>query len=256
MATIDLNADLGENSQERVVSDDAALLRIVSSANVSCGFHAGTPEGIRSTLAAAVHEGVAIGAHPAYLDPENFGRVPVAIEPAPLQAHVEYQLGALIAMATAVNGRVSYVKPHGALYNAIAVDEHQAAAVVHAIRSIDPSLILLGLPNSVGLAVAEHAGLGTATEAFADRAYAPAGLLVPRSEPGAVLHDPAVIAERMVRLATEGVIAAIDGTEIAVHADSICVHGDSPNAVDTASATRDALLASGIALRPFAGGPG
>lgn len=253
MTSIDLNSDLGENTPDRVVGDDDAMLRIVSSANVSCGFHAGSPEGIRSTLEAAVANGVAIGAHPGYRDYEGFGRVPIAVDSATLQAHVEYQLCALQGLATAVGGRVVYVKPHGALYNAIARDERQARDVVRAIRAVDPSLVLLGLAGGVALEVAEREGLPTAAEAFADRAYRPEGLLVPRSEPGAVLHDPAAVAARMVRLALEGVVRAVDGSDVRVAAESICVHGDSEGAVAMAAATRAALEAAGVAIAPFAG---
>jgi UPF0271 protein len=253
MATIDLNSDLGENVPDRIIGDDAAMLRIVSSANVSCGFHAGSPEGIRSTLEEAVANGVAVGAHPGYRDYERFGRVQIDVDSATLQAHVEYQLGALQGLATAVGGRVAYVKPHGALYNAIARDERQARVVAHAIRAVDPTLVLLGLAGGVALAVAERAGLRTAAEAFADRAYTPEGALVPRSEPGAVLHDAELVAARVARLASEGVVRAVDGSDIAVAADSICVHGDSEGAVAMAAATRAALDAAGVAIAPFVG---
>ena len=253
MTSIDLNSDLGENVADRIVSDDASMLRLVTSANVSCGFHAGSPEGIRETLAAAVQGGVVIGAHPGYRDYGNFGRTKVDIDSASLQAHVEYQLGALVGLAAAVGGRVSYVKPHGALYNTIARDERQSKAVVAAIRAIDPSLVLLGLSGGVVLDVAARAGLAVAAEAFADRAYQPDGQLVSRTEEGAVLHDPDAVAERMVRLASEGVIRAIDGTDVPVVAQSICVHGDSPGSVAMAAATKRMLQDAGITIAPFAG---
>jgi UPF0271 protein len=169
MASIDLNSDLGENSAERVVSDDAAMLEIVTSANVSCGFHAGSAEGIRDTLAAAAARGVVIGAHPSYRDRENFGRTAQNPDSRTLQAATEYQLGALLALAAAVGGRVGYVKPHGALYNTIARDERQARAVVAAVRAVSPDLVLLGLAGGVVLDVAARAGLPVAAEAFADR---------------------------------------------------------------------------------------
>ncbi|MCK3768815.1 LamB/YcsF family protein [Microbacterium aerolatum] len=251
MPTIDLNSDLGENVQGRIVSDDAAMLEIVTSANVSCGFHAGSPEGIRETLAAAVQGGVVIGAHPGYRDYENFGRTKVDIDSATLQAHVEYQLGALIGLTSAVGGTVAYVKPHGALYNTIARDERQSKDVVAAITAIDPNLVLLGLAGGVVLDVAAKAGLAVAAEAFADRAYQPDGQLVSRTEDGAVLHDPAAVAERMVRLADEGVIRAIDGTDVRVDAQSICVHGDSPGSIAMAAETKRMLQAAGIAIAPF-----
>ena len=253
MTSIDLNSDLGENVADRIVSDDASMLRLVTSANVSCGFHAGSPEGIRETLAAAVQGGVVIGAHPGYRDYENFGRTKVDIDSATLQAHVEYQLGALMGLASAVGGRVAYVKPHGALYNTIARDERQSKDVVAAIRAIDPSLVLLGLSGGVVLDVAERAGLAVAAEAFADRAYQPDGQLVSRTEEGAVLHDPAAVAERMVRLAADGVIRAIDGTDVPVVAQSICVHGDSPGSVAMAAETKRMLQDAGITIAPFAG---
>ncbi|WP_448231650.1 LamB/YcsF family protein [Microbacterium lacticum] len=253
MAVIDLNSDLGENVADRVVSDDAAMLEIVTSANVSCGFHAGSPEGIRETLDAAVRGGVVIGAHPGYRDYDNFGRTNVDIDSATLQAHVEYQLGALIALASAVGGRVAYVKPHGALYNTIARDERQSADVVAAIKAIDPNLVLLGLAGGVVLDVASRAGLQVAAEAFADRAYQPDGQLVSRTQEGAVLHDPAAVAERMVRLADEGVIRAIDGTDVRVDARSICVHGDSPGSIAMAAETKRMLHDAGITIAPFAG---
>ena len=260
MASIDLNSDLGENTPDRIVGDDAAMLEIVSSANVACGFLAGSPEGIRTTLDAAVRNGVVIGAHPGYLDYENFGRTNVEIDSKTLQAHVEYQLGALEGLARAAGGAVAYVKPHGALYNTIARDERQAAAVVAAIRAIDPSLVLLGLAGGVVLEVASRAGLQVAAEAFADRAYLPDGQLVSRTQEGAVLHEAAAVAERMVRFAETGVIRAIDGTDVRVDAQSICVHGDSAGAIAMATKTKRMLQQAGVTIAPFtargAGGEG
>jgi len=253
MTSIDLNSDLGENAPGRIVSDDASMLRLVTSANVSCGFHAGNPEGIRETLAAAIAGDVVIGAHPSYRDYENFGREPIDLDSATLQAHVEYQLGALMGLAAAVGGTVSYVKPHGALYNAIARDERQSRAVVAAIRAIDPGQVLLGPYGGVVLDVAERAGLAVAAEAFADRTYQPDGQLVRRTEAGAVLRDPTVVAERMMRLVAEGVIRAIDGTDVPVVAQSICVHGDSPGSVALAAETKRMLQDAGFTIAPFAG---
>jgi UPF0271 protein len=229
MTTIDLNSDLGENVPDRIVSDDASMLEIVTSANVACGFHAGSPEGIRETLDAAVRQGVVIGAHPGYRDYENFGRTKVEIDSSTLQAHVEYQIGALIGLATGAGGKVSYIK------------------------AIDPTLVLLGLAGGVVLDVAERAGLASAAEAFADRAYQPDGQLVSRTQEGAVLHDATAVAERMVRFATDGVIRAIDGTDVAVAAQSICVHGDSPGSVAMAAETKRLLQDAGITVAPFAG---
>lgn len=252
MTVIDLNSDLGENTPDRLVSDDAAMLEIVTSANVSCGFHAGSPEGIAETLRQAVDRGVAIGAHPGYRDYARFGREEIEIDSPTLQAHVEYQLGALHALAASAGGRVVYVKPHGALYNTIARDERKARDVVAAVRAVDPSLVLLGIAGGVVIDIAEQAGIATAAEAFADRAYTPEGLLLSRRLEGAVLHDPQLVAERMVRLGHEGVIESIDGTDVAVRADSICVHGDSAGAIAMARATRDALEAAEVTIAPFA----
>lgn len=255
MTSIDLNSDLGENVPSRIVSDDESMLRLVTSANVSCGFHAGSPEGIRETLAAAVQGGVVIGAHPGYRDYENFGRTKVDIDSATLQAHVEYQLGALIGLAAAVGGRVAYVKPHGALYNTACVDPVQADAVTRAVADVDPSLAVLALPGSELLRAAEHHGLRAVTESFADRAYEPDGSLVPRSRPGAVLHDPDLVAARVLRMVTEGVATAVDGSDIPVRADSVCVHGDSPDAVAMARAIRALLTEHGITIATFTPAP-
>jgi UPF0271 protein len=252
MASIDLNSDLGENTPDRMVGDDGAMLGIVTSANVACGFHAGSPQGIRETLDAAVRNGVVIGAHPGYRDYENFGRTSVQIDSATLQAHVEYQLGALEALTRAVGGAVAYVKPHGALYNTIARDERQAADVVAAIKAIDPRQVQLGLAGGVVLDVAEKAGLRVAAEAFADRAYLPDGGLVSRTQEGAVLHDPQAVAERMVRFAETGLIRAIDGTDVRVDAQSICVHGDSAGAIAMAAETKRMLQQAGVTIAPFA----
>ena len=252
MASIDLNSDLGENTAERVVSDDAAMLEIVTSANVSCGAHAGSVDGIRGTLAAAVARGVVIGAHPSYEDLANFGRTPMDLDAATLQAQVERQLGALADLASRVGGDVAYVKPHGALYNTIARDPRQAKSVVAAIRAVDPRLVLLGLAGGVALDVAARAGLAVASEAFVDRAYLPDGGLVPRTHDGAVLHDADEVTERMLRFAETGVIRAIDGADVRVDAQSICVHGDSPGAVAMAVSVRRRLEAAGVTVAPFA----
>ncbi|WP_350269261.1 5-oxoprolinase subunit PxpA [Brevibacterium sp. CBA3109] len=251
--TIDLNSDLGENVPDRVVSDDSAMLELVSSANVSCGFHAGSPEGIRATLAAATKSGVIIGAHPGYDDYEGFGRRPLDVPAATLQAQVEYQIGALLGLTTAVGGSVAYVKPHGGLYNAIVADEAQAKVVVDAVKAIDPSLVFLGLAGSVANRVAAEAGLQVAAEAFADRSYNPDGSLVSRTEPNAVLHDPEAVAARVLRLVQTGQVEAIDGSLVDVDAQSICFHGDSQGSIDMARAARELLESSGVTIAPFAG---
>lgn len=252
MKTIDLNSDLGESYGAWSMGDDAAMIDIVSSANVACGFHAGDPAGILRTLKVAAQQGVAIGAHVSYPDIVGFGRREMDIAPADLIADVVYQIGALQGLATTVGAKVSYVKPHGALYNRIAVDSVQGAAVIDAIKSIDSSLALVGLANAPIITQARAAGLRVISEAYADRAYTKEGRLVSRRERGAVLHDAALIAERMVRLALHGTVEAIDGSVIEVEMQSICVHGDNPGAVAIAKEIRRRLEAEGVVVAPAA----
>lgn len=252
MASIDLNSDLGESYGAWKMGDDAAMLSIVSSANIACGFHAGDPLGIRHTVKAAVEKGVVIGAHVSYPDRVGFGRRDMDATSAELISDVIYQIGALQGIARAAGARVAYVKPHGALYNRIAYDAKQGQAVIDGIKEIDPNLVLMGLAGTPILKLAEKSGLKTVAEAFADRAYTPNGELVSRREAGSVLHDTAVISERMLRLAREGTLEAIDGSIIKIEAHSICVHGDSPDAVAIAQAVRQRLEADGIAISAFA----
>jgi len=249
---IDLNSDLGESLGTWRLGDDEAMLDLVTSANVACGFHAGDSLTLMRTCARAAERGVVVGAQVGYRDLAGFGRRFIDMAPDELTADVTYQIGALEAMCRVAGVRVEYVKPHGALYNAIVEHEQQAAAVVAAVVALDPGLPVMGLPGSAFLRIAGEAGLTTVSEAFADRAYTPEGHLVSRRESGAVLHDPEAVAERMVRLATEGRITAVDGTEIEVHADSICTHGDSPGAVEMARAVRTALTRAGIDIVAFA----
>lgn len=249
---MDINSDLGEGYGAWRMGDDAAMLGIVSSANIACGFHAGDPLTILSTLREAAARGVAVGAHVSYPDRVGFGRRRMDVAPAELTADVIYQIGALQGLAAAAGTRVRYVKPHGALYNTIAEDAVQADAVIAGIRAIDPGLILMALAGAPILERARAAGLSVVAEAFADRAYTPTGALVSRREPGAVLHDPDRVAARMLRLATEGVIEAADGSTLRLDAQSICVHGDSPAAVDMAARIRERLAAEGVEVRSFA----
>lgn len=251
---IDLNSDLGEGYGPWTMGDDAAMLDIVSSANIACGFHAGDPAGLLSVLRQAAARGVAVGAHVSYPDRVGFGRRTMDVAPDDLTADVIYQIGALQGLARAAGTRVTYVKPHGALYNTIADDARQADAVIAGVKAVDPSLVLMGLAGAPVLKRARAAGLTVVAEAFADRAYTAAGALVSRRQPGAVLHDPDLIAARMLRLATEGVLEAEDGSILRLEADSICVHGDSPGAVAIAAKVRDALVAGGVSVAPFAGG--
>ncbi|MGR3200173.1 MAG: LamB/YcsF family protein [Paracoccus sp. (in: a-proteobacteria)] len=252
MTTIDLNSDLGEGYGAWRMGDDAAMLDIVSSANIACGFHAGDPAGLLATLREAARRGVAVGAHVSYPDRVGFGRRAMDVAPDNLKADVIYQIGALQGLARAAGTRVSYVKPHGALYNTIAHDARQADAVIAAMLAVDPALLMMGLAGAPILDRARAAGLRVVAEAFADRAYGPDGTLVPRSVQGAVLDDHDAIAARMVRLATEGIVEAQDGTLLRLGADSICVHGDSPAAVVTAGHIRAALAAAGVRIAAFA----
>lgn len=251
-ASIDLNSDVGEGFGIWSLGDDQALLEVVTSANVACGFHASDPDIMRRVCAKAVERGVVIGAQVSYRDLAGFGRRSIDVPPATLVNDVIYQIGALDAFARVAGDRVRYLKPHGALYNRIVHDETQAAAVVDAVRAYDPSLPVLGLPGSAWLRLAAEAGLTTVTEAFADRGYTPQATLVPRSQPGALITDDDAAADRVVRMVTEGVVRAVDGSDVAVAARSVCVHGDSPNAVSMARRIRAAILERGITLEPFA----
>ena len=249
---MDLNSDLGEGFGAWRLGDDDAMLDVVTSANVACGFHAGDPRTLLSTCRRAAERGVVIGAQVGYRDLPGFGRRFIDYETDDLVADVIYQIGALDALARAAGARVRYVKPHGALYNTIVHHEQQATAVVDAVRRYDPALPVLGLPGSVFLRLAADAGLRTLREAFADRGYRADGTLVPRREPGALLDDPAEVARRMVALVTTGTLSAVDGSVVAVEADSICVHGDTPGAVAMARGLRGALTAAGVELRAAA----
>lgn len=237
MTRIDLNADLGEGFGAWRLGDDEAMLDVVTSANLACGFHAGDPATLHRTCRAAAARGIRIGAQVGYRDLAGFGRRFIDVAADDLYADVVYQIGALDALARTVGSSVTYVKPHGALYNTIVHHEVQADAVARAVRDVNPAFPVLTLPHSAFGDRARELGLRVVTEAFADRAYREDGTLVPRGEPGAVLHDPAAVAAR---------IPALSKT-----AESICVHGDSPDAVTIARTVRAALTANGIELAPF-----
>lgn len=248
---MDLNADLGEGFGVWTLGDDDAMLEIVTSANVACGFHAGDPAGLARVCRAATARGVRIGAQVSYRDLAGFGRRYIDAAPEDLTADVMYQIGALSALAEAAGSVVSYVKPHGALYNTIVSHREQARAVAQAVHAVDATMPVLGLAGSVFFDEARELGLRTVAEAFADRAYQPDGALVSRREPGAVLHDVDEIAERVASMITVGRVTAVDGTVIDVSVESICVHGDSPGAVQIAAAVRDRLTAERVTLAPF-----
>src|SRR5215212_6745143 len=249
---VDLNSDLGEGFGQWTLGDDDALLGVVTSANVACGYHAGDASIMRRVCDRAVQCGVAIGAQVGYRDLPGFGRRFIEVEPEVLTQDVIYQIGALEAFARVAGARVRYVKPHGALYNAIVHHEEQAAAVVRAVLDYGPTLPVLGLPGSAFLELAAEAGLTVVHEAFADRAYTPQGTLVSRRLPGAVLHDAAEIARRCVAMATGEPIADIDGGRLSLKPQSICVHGDTPGAVQIAQQVQQALTSAGVALAAFA----
>lgn len=256
---MDLNSDVGEGYGRWELGDDAAVIATVTSANVACGFHAGDPGTMARTVRTALEHDVAIGAHVSYRDLAGFGRRYVDADEAELTGDVLYQIGALAGICRALGARIGYVKPHGALYNVIADADGRGAgharAVIEAVGHYDASLPLVGLAGSALLGQAQEAGLEVVAEAFADRAYTPAGALVSRREPGSVLHDADEVAQRMVGLVRTGTVTAVDGSTVPVEATSICVHGDSPGAVAMAQAVRAALDEAGVEVSSFAAGP-
>jgi 5-oxoprolinase (ATP-hydrolysing) subunit A len=249
---VDLNADLAESYGAWRLGDDEALLEVVTSANIACGFHAGDPLTIRRACASAVARGVAIGAQVSYQDLPGFGRREMTVPPEELAAEVLYQLAALDGIAKAEGGRVSYVKPHGALYNRAARDAEQAAAIAAAVSSYDTALPVLSLPGSELAAAAASAGLPAVAEAFADRAYNDDATLVRRGTPGAVLTDSAAVAARVTSLVIHGTLESASGRELRISARSVCIHGDTPGAVRLAWAVRAALEQAGVTLASFA----
>jgi UPF0271 protein len=253
MAAIDINSDLGESYGVWRLGDDEAMLDIVTSANVACGAHAGDPSTLRRVCHAAAERGVAIGAQVGYPDLLGFGRRFIDIDPDELRDVVLYQLGALDAFAQVAGTGVAYVKPHGALYHACVTHPAQAEAVATAAHEYDPSMAVLAAPGSPLLAMVDAFGMEPVAEAFADRAYRADGTLLPRSESGAVLIEPAAVAARAVAIATERSVTAVDGTPVKVDARSICIHGDTPGAVALARAVRDALTDAGVGIHSFVG---
>ncbi|MEV0092715.1 5-oxoprolinase subunit PxpA [Streptomyces sp. NPDC050738] len=252
MTTIDLNADLGEGFGRWTLTDDEALLSVVTSANVACGFHAGDPSTMRRVCELAAERGVRIGAQVSYRDLAGFGRRAMDVPAGELADEVAYQIGALEVFARAAGSRVAYVKPHGALYNRTVHDEDQAVAVVAGVRIAGGGLPVLGLPGSLLLAAAAKAGLPPVEEAFADRAYTARSTLVPRTEPGAVIHDGDAVVARALTMARDRSVTAITGEPLAVHAKSLCLHGDTPGAAALAQRVRRELTAAGVELEPFA----
>lgn len=254
MRTIDLNCDLGESFGAWVIGDDAAMLDLVSSANIACGFHAGDPSVMRRTLRLARDRGVAVGAHPSFADLYGFGRRRISGErPEDLEAQLIYQIVALRGMAEIEGHPMTHVKTHGALANMAAVDADLAALCVRAVKTVDPALIYVSLPYSETFTAAQKAGLPVACEIYADRTYTDQGELTPRSQPDAVIHDPRQSTEHVLEMVVNGHIPTTGGKRLPVEAATICVHGDTPGAVEMARNLRSALAEEGIGIAPFAG---
>lgn len=246
---VDLNADVGEG-----LGQDPALFRIVTSASIACGFHAGDPGTMRATVALAREHGVAIGAHPSFPDLSGFGRREMTLTQDEVENAITYQLGALAEIAAAQGVTLRHVKPHGALYNMAARDAALADAIARAVAAFDPALVLFGLAGSQLIAAGKRMGLKTASEVFADRAYRRDGTLVPRTEAGAVIHEAAIVVPRVMAMVRDGAVTADDGTRVALQVDTICVHGDTPDAASLASRIREGLRDAGIDVRPIGGG--
>lgn len=247
---VDLNSDVGESFGAYTIGQDPILLPHVTSANVACGFHAGDPGVMRATVALAKQHGVAVGAHPGFPDLVGFGRRDLHATPREVEDFVVYQIGALAAIAAAQGVPLQHVKPHGALFNMAARDAALADAIARATAAVDRSLILFGLPASELIRAGERAGLRTAREAFADRAYHRDGTLVSRRLPGAVIHDAGAVEARVLRMATDRAVDAVDGSVVRLDIDTICVHGDTRGAADLAARIRRALDASGVQVKP------
>jgi UPF0271 protein len=249
-ARIDFNCDMGESFGAYTLGRDREIVRYVTSANIACGFHAGDPGWMRATVALAEEHGVGIGAHPGFPDLRGFGRRALAATPAEVRDDLVYQIGALTAFTRAK--RLQHVKPHGALYNMAVDRDDLARAAIEAALEADPNLILVVLAGSRWAATAAKMGARVAREVFADRAFNADGTLVPRSAPGAVIHDTAAVIDRSLQLATEKAVKAVTGETIALDADTICLHGDTPGAVELAAALHAAFLRAGVELVPMA----
>jgi 5-oxoprolinase (ATP-hydrolysing) subunit A len=246
---MDLNGDVGESFGAYEIGHDAALIPILTSANIACGYHAGDPGIMRATVALAREHGAAVGAHPGFPDLVGFGRREIAATPREVEDLVAYQIGALAAIAAAQGVRLAHVKPHGALYNMAARDAALADAIARATAAVDRSLKLFGLPGSQSLEAARRHGVRPVSEAFADRAYRADGSLVPRSQPGAVIDDADTVVARAVTIARDRMVTAVDGTRVALDVETICVHGDTRGAAMIASRIRQALSSAGIQVK-------
>jgi 5-oxoprolinase (ATP-hydrolysing) subunit A len=252
MKTVDLNSDLGESFGPWVMGQDADMIELATSVNIACGYHAGDADVMRKTVELAKARGVSIGAHPGYRDLHGFGRRPMpGLSSAEIENLIAYQIGALQAIATAAGHKVTHVKAHGAISNVACEDDMTAQAIANAIKAVDPNLVFVVLANSKLVKAGERANLPMAHEAFADRAYEDDGNLVSRRKPGAVLHDPGLIAERVVRMVQDSAIVSVTGKVVKSRIDTICIHGDNPEAVGIARGVRKALKDAGIEVAPF-----
>lgn len=251
---VDLNCDMGESFGAWRMGADAAVMPHVTSVNIACGYHAGDPAVMRSTVRLAREHGIAAGAHPGFPDLVGFGRREMRVTPLEVEGMVLYQVGALAALAAAEGVSLSHVKAHGALYNMAATDRALADALAGAIASIDRRLVFFGLAGSVMLAAGRDAGLRVAAEGFADRAYLRDGTLAPRSTPGAVIVDEASVVARAIRMVRDGVVTTPDGHDVPLEIHTLCVHGDTPGAPALARALRSALEGAGIEVRAVGAG--
>lgn len=246
MFKIDMNSDIGESFGAYKMGRDEEVMGAITSANVGCGFHAGDPQVMMKTVKLAAEHGIAVGAHPGYPDLVGFGRRKMVCTPEQVYSDCLYQIGALKVFCEANGLQLQHVKPHGAMYNTAAKDAKLALAIAQAVKDAGREIILMGLANSEFEHAAKEVGIPFAAEAFADRGYMPDGSLVPRSQPGAVIHDVKAAASRVVRMATEGVVEAVDGTMIKFRPQSVCMHGDTPEAVEMARAVKKALEDAGV----------
>src|SRR6201989_2945500 len=252
MKTVDLNSDLGESFGPWVMGHDAEMIELATSVNIACGYHAGDADVMRKTVELAKARGVSIGAHPGYRDLHGFGRRPMpGMKSSEIENLVAYQIGALQAIATTAGHKVTHVKAHGALSNVACEDDMTAKAIASAIKAVDPNLFFVVLANSRRVQAGEAANLPMVHEVFADRAYEDNGSLVSRRKPGAVLHNAAKIAERVVRMVQDGAVVSVTGKVIKMRTDTVCIHGDTPGAVDIARGVRKALKDAGIEVAPF-----
>ncbi len=252
MPTIDLNCDMGESFGAYKIGDDAAMMDIITTANIACGFHAGDPSVMRDTIVSAREKGVAIGAHPSFMDLYGFGRRRISGErPEDIEAQIIYQIAAIQGMATTLGWPITHVKTHGSLGNMAAEDEALAKVCVQAIKAVDPTLIFITLPYSQTMRAAEAAGLGVACEVYADRRYLDNGMLAPRQMEGSVIHDLSASVDQVLSMVCDNRIPTINGSHLSVDAATVCIHGDTPGAPATAWALRNKLTESGVTIAPF-----